>query len=85
MLIDAAKCQDYNLYHFWVIKEKPTGGGRVGGGRKICGNFCKICTDKKKWLMKWKNCLKKVNIDITNGCFWKSKGKDLLYTLSFEH
>ena len=26
MLLNAAKCQGYNFYHFWVIKEKPTGG-----------------------------------------------------------
>ena len=25
--LNAAKCQGYNFYHFWVIKEKPTGGG----------------------------------------------------------
>ena len=27
MLLNAAKCQGYSFYHFWVIKEKPTGGG----------------------------------------------------------
>ena len=27
MLLDAAKIQDYSFYRFWVIKEKPTGGG----------------------------------------------------------
>ena len=25
-LVNAAKCQDYSFYHFWVIKGKPTGG-----------------------------------------------------------
>ena len=30
MLRNSAKCQGYSLYHFWVIKWKPTiGGGRV--------------------------------------------------------
>ena len=27
MLLNAAKCQGYNFYRFWFIKEKPTGGG----------------------------------------------------------
>ena len=26
MLLNAAKCQCYNFYRFWVIKGKPTGG-----------------------------------------------------------
>ena len=26
MLLNAAKCQGYSFYHFWVIKVKPTGG-----------------------------------------------------------
>ena len=26
ILLNAAKCQGYNFYHFWVIKGKPTGG-----------------------------------------------------------
>ena len=26
MLLNAAKCQGHNLYRFWVIKGKPTGG-----------------------------------------------------------
>ena len=47
MLIDAAKCQDYNLYHFWVIKEKPTGGGRVGGDVKFVAIFAKYVLIKK--------------------------------------
>ena len=25
MLLNAAKCQGYNFYHFWIINEKPTG------------------------------------------------------------
>ena len=33
MLLNAAKFQGFSLYHFWVIKGKPTGGG--GGGGKI--------------------------------------------------
>ena len=32
MLLNAAKCQGYNFYRFWFIKEKPTGGGGGGGG-----------------------------------------------------
>ena len=24
MLLNAAKCQGYSFYHFWVIKGKPT-------------------------------------------------------------
>ena len=27
MLVNAAKCQGYSFYLFWVIKEKPTGEG----------------------------------------------------------
>ena len=27
MLLNAAKCQGYSFYHFWVIKGKPTGRG----------------------------------------------------------
>ena len=27
ILLNTAKCQDYSFYHFWVIKEKPTGIG----------------------------------------------------------
>ena len=26
MLLNAAKCQGYTFYRFWVIKEKPAGG-----------------------------------------------------------
>ena len=26
ILLNAEKCQGYNFYRFWVIKEKPTGG-----------------------------------------------------------
>ena len=29
MLLNATKCQGYSFYRFWVIKEKPTGWGRV--------------------------------------------------------
>ena len=29
MLLNAAKCQGYSFYHFWVIKGKPI--GRAGG------------------------------------------------------
>ena len=31
MLLNSTKCQGYSLYHFWVIKRKPT----VGGGVKL--------------------------------------------------
>ena len=35
-LLNTGKCQGYNLYHFWVIKENPTGKGGAGGeGVKI--------------------------------------------------
>ena len=27
MLLNAAKCQAYSIYRFWVITGKPTGGG----------------------------------------------------------
>ena len=27
MLLNAAKCQGYSFYRFWVMKRKPTGGG----------------------------------------------------------
>ena len=30
MLLNAAKCQGYNFYCFWVIKGKPTGEGAGG-------------------------------------------------------
>ena len=26
MLLNAAKCQGYSFYGFWIIKGKPTGG-----------------------------------------------------------
>ena len=26
ILLNAAKCQCYSFYHFWVVKRKPTGG-----------------------------------------------------------
>ena len=29
MLLNAAKCQGYSRYRFWVIQGKPTGGGEV--------------------------------------------------------
>ena len=35
MLLNAAKCQGYNFYRFWFIKEKPTGGGEGGRGVKL--------------------------------------------------
>ena len=32
MLLNAAKCQIYSFYPFWVIKRKPTGGRNGGEG-----------------------------------------------------
>ena len=32
MLLNAAKCQGYGFYRFWVIKGIPTDGGIGGGG-----------------------------------------------------
>ena len=29
MLLNAAKCQGYSFYHFWVIKAKQTGRGKI--------------------------------------------------------
>ena len=29
MLLNAPKCQGYGFYRFWVIKGKPTGGGKI--------------------------------------------------------
>ena len=29
MLLNAAKCQGYSFYSFWVIKGKPAGGGKI--------------------------------------------------------
>ena len=29
MLLHSIKCQGYSFYRFWVIKEKPTGGGKI--------------------------------------------------------
>ena len=29
MLLDAAKCQGYNSYRFWIIKGKPTAGVKL--------------------------------------------------------
>ena len=29
MLLNAAKCQGYSFYRFWVIKGKPTGGSKI--------------------------------------------------------
>ena len=54
MLLNAAKFQGYNFYHFWVIKGKPTGGKitsplqiRVNKHlRKIC-NFCFLILPSK--------------------------------------
>ena len=34
MLRNSAKCQGYSLYHFWVIKWKPTIGGGNNRGRQ---------------------------------------------------
>ena len=34
MLLNAAKCQDYSFYRFWVIKRKPTGLGWEGSNFK---------------------------------------------------
>ena len=53
-LLNAAKFQGYNFYHFWVIKGKPTGGKitsplqiRVNKHlRKIC-NFCFLILPSK--------------------------------------
>ena len=33
MLLNAAKCQGYTVYRFWVIKKKPT--GEAGGGGEL--------------------------------------------------
>ena len=35
ILLDAAKCQGYSFYHFWVIKGKSTGTGDGGRADKI--------------------------------------------------
>ena len=32
MLLNAAKCQGYGFYRFWVIKGTPTDGENGGGG-----------------------------------------------------
>ena len=31
MILNAAKCQSYSFYHFWVIKGKRTEAGGAGG------------------------------------------------------
>ena len=31
-LLNAAKCQGYSFYRFWIIEGKPTGGGGGGEG-----------------------------------------------------
>ena len=48
MLLNAAKCQGYRLYHFWVIKGKPT------EAKKLCGMG--PGGDKSSWPFKnkWK-------------------------------
>ena len=33
MLPNAAKCQGYSFYHFWVTKRKPTGEGKITPSR----------------------------------------------------
>ena len=35
MLLNSAKCQRYSFYRFWVVKGKPTGGGRGGGKTRV--------------------------------------------------
>ena len=54
MLLNAAKCQGYNFYCFWVIKGKPTNGGE-GGGVKLQGltGFWKgLCTRFNRYSFK---------------------------------
>ena len=31
MLLNAVKFQGYSFYRFWIIKGKPTGGGKITG------------------------------------------------------
>ena len=44
MLLNAAKCQGYSFYRFWVIKEKPT---RVAWGGGITSPFTQIRINEK--------------------------------------
>ena len=48
MLLNVAKCQGYNFYHFWVIKEKPTGGKMTLPPPSILGYFLTLCMKELK-------------------------------------
>ena len=64
MLLNAAKCQVYSFYHFWVIKGKPTGraksprlGLRESPGKKN-GYPVRLISWKKSLVKKYHiNCL----------------------------
>ena len=40
LLLNAAKCQGYSFYRFWVIKVKPTRGGGGFGLKSISQGCC---------------------------------------------
>ena len=47
MLLNAAKCQGYRFYHFWIIKGKP----RMGVGGKITPHPPRIGLTGLRWCL----------------------------------
>ena len=45
MLLNAAKCQGYSFYRFWVINGKPTGGWGEGTQSRV-NKFKHVWLDK---------------------------------------
>ena len=59
MLLNAAKCQGYSFYRFWVIKGKPTGGNypptqRVGVNGNSQSNGDNLMSNIHKIIEKYK-------------------------------
>ena len=66
MLLNAAKCQSYNFYRFWVIKEKPT---REGKSIPSAPSQIRVNNERRAWMvcLFFKNI---INIIVKYYCFF---------------
>ena len=54
MLLNAAECQGYSFYRFWVIKEKPTGGVKLPHTQIRVKDVLNRMILKKTWVRRFK-------------------------------
>ena len=85
ILLNDAKCQGYCFYRFWVIKRKPTGAGRCGGGdHPDYGYQSNIYLFKVNSWKTRKRCYicSKLTIKPSERCQWRNSG---VFIVNFEH